>query len=395
MRGYVPLHETSFLDWPFFEDRHRRLARALDQWCHTHLADLSHDDTDRTCRTIVARLGADGWLAHSAPDPTDAAARIDVRSLAIIRETLARHHGLADFAFAMQGLGMGPVTLFGSLEQRTTWLSKTRAGAAIAAFALSEAASGSDVANMTTTATRDGDAYVLTGEKTWISNGGIADIYVVFARTGGMPGAKGISAFLVPAATPGLEIVERIDVTAPHPLARIAFNACRVPVSARIGGEGEGFRMAMATLDVFRPTVGAAALGFARKAFGLTSQRVLSRSLFGAPMTDLQMVQGHIADMALQIDAAALLIYRAAWTKDQGAERITREAALAKMYATEMAQDVVDRAVQLHGGDGVRAGTAIENLYREVRALRIYEGATDVQKVVIARAALAGSRAAR
>jgi acyl-CoA dehydrogenase len=393
--AHVPLHDTSFLDWPFFQDRHRKLARDLDAWCATHLADLGHGDTDGICKTIVARLGADGWLRHSAPDPADLSARIDVRSLAIIRETLARHHALADFAFAMQGLGMGPVSLFGTPGQRQMWLSKTRSGEAISAFALSEPASGSDVANMTTSAMRQGDHYVLDGEKTWISNGGIADIYIVFARTAGVPGSKGISAFLMSATTPGFSIVERIDVTAPHPLARIAFKACRIPVSARIGGEGEGFRMAMATLDVFRPTVGAAALGFARKALGLTLRRVQSRQLFGASMTDLQMVQGHVADMALQIDAAALLVYRAAWAKDQGAERITREAAMAKMYATEMAQDVVDRAVQLHGGDGVRVGNPVEDLYREVRALRIYEGATDVQKVVIARAALAGSRAAR
>ena len=392
---YVPLHDKSFLDWPFLEERHKRLAADLDAWCTTHLADLGHGDTDTTCRTIVSRLGADGWLKHSAPDPEDPRSRIDVRSLAIIRETLARHHGLADFAFAMQGLGMGPVTLFGTPQQRRDWLTLTRAGKAIAAFALSEPASGSDVANMTTTAKRNGDHYVIDGEKTWISNGGIANIYIVFARTGGAPGAKGISAFLVPATTPGLTIAERIDVTAPHPLARLAFKGCKVPATALIGGEGEGFRMAMATLDVFRPTVGAAALGFARKALGLTLRRVQERQLFGAPMTDLQMVQGHLADMALQIDAAALLVYRAAWAKDQGAERITREAAMAKLYATEMAQDVVDRAVQLHGGDGVRVGSAVEDLYREVRALRIYEGASDVQKVVIARAALAGSRAAR
>ena len=392
---HVPLHDTSFLDWPFFDERHRQLARNLDHWCRSQLADLGHDDTDRICKTIVARLGTDGWLTHSAPDPDDPKSRIDVRSLAIIRETLARHHGLADFAFAMQGLGMGPVTLFGTPLQRRDWLTLTRAGKAIAAFALSEPASGSDVANMTTSATRSGDSYIVDGEKTWISNGGIANIYIVFARTGGVPGSKGISAFLVPSTTPGLTIAERIDVTAPHPLARLDFKNCRIPASALIGAEGEGFRMAMATLDVFRPTVGAAALGFARKALGLTLKRVQTRSLFGAPMTDLQMVQGHLADMALQIDAAALLVYRAAWAKDQGADRITREAAMAKLYATEMAQDVVDRAVQLHGGDGVRAGSAVEDLYREVRALRIYEGASDVQKVVIARATLAGSRAAR
>ena len=382
--------DQSFLSWPFFEPRHRDLAEALDAWAAANLANVDHSDTDAACRAIVTMLGRDGWLLHSAPDPAVPAARLDVRTLALIRETLARHDGLADFAFAMQGLGAGPISLFGTSDQRWTWLSRTRGGDAISAFALSEPASGSDVANITTSARSDGGDYVIDGEKTWISNGGIADVYVVFARSGEGPGAKGLSAFIVPGDAKGLEIAERIDVIAPHPLARIRFDGCRVPANAMIGAPGEGFKIAMATLDVFRSTVGAAALGFARRALDAAATRAANRHLFGAPLANLQMVQGHIADMALDIDAAALLIYRAAWAKDQGSPRITREAAMAKLYATEAAQRVIDAAVQLHGGDGVRSGHPVEQLYREIRALRIYEGASDVQKVVIARAVLGG-----
>ncbi len=380
------MRDTSFLHWPFFEARHRALAEKLDAWADANLTGIDHGDTDAACRELVARLGEGGFLALTAPGEGNE--RLDVRSLALCRETLGRHDGLADFAFAMQGLGAGPVSLFGSDEQRAAWLSKTRAGAAIAAFALTEPASGSDVANIATSARRDGDDYILDGEKTWISNGGIADLYVVFARTGEGPGARGLSAFIVEGGHPGLEIAERLNVIAPHPLARLRFDNCRVPASAMVGKPGEGFKVAMATLDVFRTTVGAAALGFARRAMAETARRVAQRELFGAPMAELQMVQGHIADMALDIDAAALLVYRAAWTKDQGAARVSREAAMAKLYATEAAQRVIDTAVQLHGGDGVRAGHPVEALYREIRALRIYEGASDVQKVIIARAIL-------
>jgi acyl-CoA dehydrogenase len=382
--------DQSFLNWPFFEDRHRTLQRDLEAWSKAHLAHINHTDTDVACRSLVRALGDSGWLAHSAADPDAPGARVDVRSLALIRETLARHDGLADFAFAMQGLGAGPIALFGTPQQRTTWLTKTRAGQAIAAFALTEPASGSDVANLTMSARRDGAHYVLDGEKTWISNGGIADVYVVFARTA-PGGAKGLSAFIVPGVTPGLEIAERLHVIAPHPLARLRFNACRIPADAIIGREGNGFRIAMANLDVFRPTVGAAALGFARKALSLALQRSSSRELFGAPMSELQMVQGHLADMALKVDASALLVYRAAWTKDQGAPRVSREAAMAKLFATDAAQEVIDAALQMHGGEGVRSGHPIETLYREIRALRIYEGASDVQKVIIARATLAAA----
>jgi acyl-CoA dehydrogenase len=274
------------------------------------------------------------------------------------------------------------------MDQRKAWLPKTRAGKAIAAFALSEPASGSDVANIATVARRDGNGFVIDGEKTWISNGGIADFYIVFARTGQTPGARGLSAFIIEADNSGLAIAERLDVMAPHPLARLRFDGCRVPSSALIGSAGDGFKIAMATLDVFRTSVGAAALGFARRALDETLQRAASRHLFGAPLADLQLVQGHIADMALEIDAAALLVYRAAWTKDKGAARVTREAALAKLFATEAAQRVIDTAVQIHGGDGVRSGHPVEMLYREIRALRIYEGASDVQKIVIARSVL-------
>ena len=377
--------DRSFLNWPFFEDHHRALADQLDAWCAKNLP-VDHHDVDAACRELVAMLGRDGWLKPTAVD-TGNPGPLDVRTLCITRETLARHDGLADFAFAMQGLGTGALSLFGTPEQQQ-WLAKTRAGKAIPAFALSEPRSGSDVANMEMTATREGDDYLLSGEKTWISNGGIADLYIVFARTGEAPGAKGLSAFIVPGDAKGLTIAERLEVIAPHPLARLAFDKVRVPASALIGKPGDGFRIAMSVLDVFRSTVGAAALGFARRALDESIKRVRQRELFGAPMAELQMVQGHIADMALDVDAAALLIYRAAWTKDMGAARVTREAAMAKLFATDKAQDVIDRAVQLHGGDGVRKGHIVESLYREIRALRIYEGASDVQKVVIARQVL-------
>ncbi|WP_299843765.1 acyl-CoA dehydrogenase family protein [uncultured Paracoccus sp.] len=374
--------DRSFLDWPFFEDRHRELAAALDTWASANLP-VDHADVDAACRGLVRALGAGGWLRHSGGEA------LDIRSLCLIRETLARHDGLADFAFAMQGLGMGAVTLFGTPEQRQ-WLDRTRAGEAISAFALTEPGSGSDVARTATTAVREGSDWVLNGEKTYISNGGIADLYVIFARTGEAPGAKGLSAFLLPADRPGLEVLSRIEVMAPHPLAHLRLTDLRLPESALIGTAGGGFRVAMTVLDHFRPTVGAAALGFARRALDEALARVRERQLFGAPMAELQMVQGHIADMALKVDAAALLVYRAAWTKDKGAPRITREAAMAKLYATEAAQEVIDQAVQLFGGDGVRVGMAVESLYREIRALRIYEGASDVQKLVIARSVMGG-----
>ena len=374
--------DRSFLDWPFLEPRHKALALELDAFA-ARLA-VDHSDTDAACRALVAALGEAGWLDHTAVDPA-APGPLDVRSLCLIRETLARHDGLADFAFAMQGLGTGALSLFGTEAQRRRWLPETRAGRALAAFALTEPRSGSDVAATETTATRDGGGFVLEGEKTWISNGGIADVYTVFARTGEAPGARGLSAFVVPADAPGFEIVERLETIAPHPLARIRFDGVRLPADALIGKPGEGFKVAMSVLDVFRSTVAAAALGFARRALDEALARATSRRLFGAPLADLQMVQGHLADMALDVDAAALLTYRAAWTRDAGAPRVTREAAMAKLFATDRAQAVIDAAVQIHGGDGVRSGAVVERLYREIRALRIYEGASDVQKIVIAR----------
>lgn len=377
--------DRSFLAWPFFEDRHRALADTLEAWAGDALAGVDHSDTDAACRGLVSLLGEAGYLDHTAAEN----GRLDVRALCLIRETLARHDGLADFAFAMQGLGTGALSLFGSDEQKAQWLPLTRSGKAISAFALTEPQSGSDVANSTMTATRDGDDFVLNGEKTWISNGGIADLYTLFARTGEAPGAKGLSAFIVPADVAGLEIAERLETIAPHPLARLRFSDCHIPASAIIGAPGQGFRVAMSVLDVFRSTVAAAALGFARRALDEALDRVTSRQVQGAPLGDLQLVQGHIADMALDVDASALLVYRAAWAKDSGAPRVTREAAMAKLFSTDQAQAVIDRAVQLHGGDGVRSGHIVERLYREIRALRIYEGASDVQRVVIARQTMA------
>ncbi|MDE4131875.1 acyl-CoA dehydrogenase family protein [Phaeobacter sp. QD34_3] len=377
--------DQTFLNWPFFEDRHRQLAADLEAWAKGNLGGIDHSDTDAACRALVSALGQGGWARYSGAQEGEI---LDVRSLCLIRETLARHDGLADFAFAMQGLGTGAISLFGSAEQQAEWLPLTRSGQAISAFALTEPQSGSDVANSTMTATLDGDDYVLNGEKTWISNGGIADVYTLFARTGEGTGAKGLSAFIVPAGLPGFEVVERQQVIAPHPLATLRFTDCRIPKSAMIGAPGQGFRIAMSVLDVFRSTVAAAALGFARRALDEALARVTSRQVQGAPLFDLQMVQGHIADMALDVDAAALLVYRAAWTKDSGAARVTREAAMAKLFSTDQAQQVIDRAVQLHGGDGVRHGQKVEELYRDIRALRIYEGASDVQRVVIARQTL-------
>ena len=379
--------DKTFLDWPFFDDRHRALAAEVDDWAGASLAHVDHADADAACRALVRAMGDAGILTHSAVDPSGGA--LNVRSLCLIRETLARHDGLGDFAFAMQGLGTGAISLFGTDAQKADWLPLTRAGRAISAFALTEPQSGSDVANSTMTATRDGDDYVLNGEKTWISNGGIADVYTLFARTGEGPGAKGLSAFILPAGLPGFEITERLETIAPHPLATLRFTDCRIPASAMLGQPGQGFRIAMSVLDVFRSTVAAAALGFARRALDEALDRVTSRHVQGAALFELQMVQGHIADMALDVDASALLVYRAAATKDSGAPRGTREAAMAKLFATEQAQQVIDKAVQLHGGDGVRSGQMVERLYRDIRALRIYEGASDVQRVVIARQALA------
>jgi acyl-CoA dehydrogenase len=385
--------DQTFLDWPFFEPAHRELAIALDAWAEDNLADIDESDVDAACRELVRRLAEGRWLDHCVPAAFGGvSAKLDVRSLCLIRETLARHSGLADFAFAMQGLGSGAISLKGSAEIQKEYLPAVRTGQKIAAFALSEPEAGSDVAAMATTATRDGNGWRIGGEKTWISNGGIADYYTVFARTGEAPGARGLSAFVVDADTPGLEIAERIEVIAPHPLARLTFDNCHVPADNILGAPGEGFKVAMATLDIFRSTVGAAALGFARHALDAALDRAASRELFGGPLADLQMIQAKLADMALAVDASALLIYRAAWTKDLKADRITREASMAKLYATDSAQQVIDEAVQIFGGQGVVSGSPVEKLYREIRALRIYEGASEVQKVVIAKAALAARK---
>jgi len=379
------LEET--LSWPFFDDGHRRFAAALTRFADATLAGLPHDDVDAACRARVKALGEAGFLKAVVPAEHGGLHHsLDVRTLCLAREILAFRDGLSDFAFAMQGLGTASISLFGAPALTARYLPPVRDGRAIAAFALSEPEAGSDVAALATTAKADGDSHLrIDGSKTWISNGGIADHYVVFARTGEGPGAKGLSAFVVDADAPGLSVAERIEVIAPHPLAALRFEGVRVPLANRLGGPGDGFKVAMATLDVFRSTVGAAALGFARRALHETVERAASRKLFGAPLAELQLTQGAMADSASEVDASALLVYRAAWTKDQGAARVSREAAIAKMFATEAAQRVIDRAVQLHGGFGVTKGVKVEELYREIRALRIYEGATEVQKVVIAR----------
>lgn len=381
------------LDLPFFDDTHRELARELDAWCAASLA-VDHADTDAACRALVRQLGAAGWLRYCVPQAHGGVLpALDSRALCLLRETLARHDGLADFAFAMQGLGSGAITLAGSDALRERYLPRVARGEAIAAFALSEPEAGSDVAAMQCRATRDGDHYVIDGSKTWISNGGIADFYCVFVRTGEAPGARGISAFVVDADTPGLSIAERIDVMAPHPLATLAFDGCRVPVANRLGEAGQGFKVAMMTLDIFRASVAAAALGFGRAALDEAVARATTRPMFGGVLADLQLTQAALGDMATAIDAAALLTYRAAWLRDVRGVRTTREAAMAKMVATENAQQVIDRAVQMFGGLGVKVGTRVESLYREIRSLRIYEGATEVQKLIIARETLAAHRA--
>ena len=378
------------LTWPFFDAAHRSFVQSLAEWADANLSALPHDDVDAACRARVRALGEAGFLRAVVPaEHGGLHPRLDVRTLCLAREILAFRDGLSDFAFAMQGLGSGAISLYGSDEIKVRYLPRVRHGRAIAAFALSEPEAGSDVAALAATARPDGAGHVrLDGRKTWISNGGIADFYVVFARTGEGPGAKGLSAFVVDADAPGLTVAERIEVIAPHPLATLDFAGARVPVGQRLGRPGEGFKVAMATLDIFRATVGAAALGFARRALHETVERVAHRKLFGAPLADLQLTQAAIADSATEVDASALLVYRAAWQKDQGTPRVTREAAMAKMFATEAAQRVIDRAVQLHGGLGVTKGVKVEELYREIRALRIYEGATEVQKLVIARETL-------
>ena len=390
----APTTDHSWLDWPFFEDRHRSLARELDDWAPRNANHAHGDDLDNECRTLVRALAAGGWLAHAVAGRAHGGAgdAIDTRAICLIRETLARHSGLADFAFAMQGLGSGAISLAGSAAQRERYLPQVVSGRAIAAFALSEPEAGSDVAALACSATRDGHHYVLNGEKTWISNGGIADFYVVFARTGATTSGKpssGISAFIVDAGTPGFEVAERIRVLAPHPLARLRFADCRVPESQVVGDPGEGFKIAMRTLDVFRTSVAAAALGFGRRALDEAVSRALSRRMFNGVLADFQLTQAKLADMVTTLEGAALLTYRAAWQRDRG-RPVSREAAMAKLVATEGAQRVIDAAVQIFGGLGVVSEQPVERLYREIRALRIYEGASEVQQLIIARELLRG-----
>ena len=379
--------DRSFLGWPFFGDEHRTLARELDSWVAAERDALAHPasgDVDAACIALVRRLGAAGWLRWAVPAAYGGATeRLDVRSLCLVREILAHADGLADFAFAMQGLGTGPISLFGSEELKRRYLPPVARGERLAAFALSEADAGSDVAAMATTARRVDGGFVIDGAKTWISNGGIADHYVVFCR---FPeaGERGFAAFVVDADNPGLRVTERIDTIAPHPLATLAFEGCRVSAEALVGEAGGWLKVALGTLDVFRSTVGAAALGFARRALDEAVGWVTQRRAFGKPLAEFQLTQARIAEMALAVDASALLVYRAAWTRDGGAARVTREAAMAKLHATESAQRVIDDAVQLFGGRGVRSGETVERLYREIRALRIYEGTSEIQKLVIA-----------
>ena len=388
------MREQPHLDWPFFDERHRSFARELDAWAHEHVPQDHAHDVDAACRSLVKALGAGGWLRHAVGGTAHGGAVdvIDTRSICLARETLARHSGLADFAFAMQGLGSGAISLDGTPAQKQRYLPRVARGEAIAAFALSEPDAGSDVAAMACAARIDGDHAVLDGEKTWISNGGIADFYVVFARSGEAPGARGISAFIVDADTPGFEIAERIDVIAPHPLGRLRFTNCRVPLAQRISEGGAGFKVAMRTLDVFRTSVAAASLGFARRALDEALQRATTRRMFDKTLADFQLTQAKLAQMALTVDSAALLTYRAAWQRDQG-RNVTREAAMAKLAATEGAQQVIDAAVQIWGGLGVVSEQPVERLYREIRALRIYEGASEVQQLIIARELLKDVRA--
>ena len=384
------MSDKSYLDWPFFDETHRELAAKLEGWAVQNLYDtLGADDVDNTCRALVARLGQGDWLRYAVPGAFGGArAKLESRCLCLIRETLARHSALADFAFAMQGLGSGPISLHGTEELKQRYLPRVARGEWIAAFALSEPDAGSDVAAIAASARLEGAEYILNGTKTWISNGGIADFYTVIVRTGEAPGAKGLTALVVDAGAAGLEIAERINVTAPHPLATLRFRECRVPVKHRLGEPGAGFKVAMETLDVFRASVAAASLGLARRALDEAMARARGRKMFGRVLADFQLTQAAIADMAVAIDASALLTYRAAWLRDVKGARTTREAAMAKLVATESAQEVIDRAVQIFGGLGVRSGHIVEQLYRDIRPLRIYEGASEVQKLIIARETL-------
>lgn len=378
---------TDWLNWPFLEDRHRDLHARLVDWCAANIGEHHSDDVEAECRSLVAALGRAGFLKLCVADGDQLP---DVRSLAMVRALLASCSGLADFAFAMQGLGSGAISLAGSGEQKAEWLPKVANGEAIAAYALTEPETGSDAANIAMTARRDGEGWVLDGEKSYISNGTIADLLTVFARTGEGEGARGISAFIVRGDDHGLSVAERIEVIAPHPLARLKFDGVKGEL---LGEPGEGFKIAMQTLNLFRVTVGAAALGFATRALNEALNFATSRKLGSGTLADNAVTQEKLGEMATSIDASALLIARAAWQQDMGKADNRRAAAMAKLHATEEAQKVIDMAVQMHGGLGVTRGAKVEELYREIRALRIYEGASEVQRMIIARDLLKEHRA--
>jgi len=390
------MSDTTYLDWPFFDKTHREFAADLTTWAKKEIAPHENDDhrtndaLDNSFKNIIKKLGEAGWLKYTIPAAYGGALEhFDVRHIALARSILGYHTGIADFAFAMQGLGSGSITLFGSKELKEKYLPDVGTGNRTAAFAISEPECGSDVASMSTEAKLNGNHYVINGVKTWISNAGIADQYVLFARTGDAPGAKGLSAFVIDADNPGLKITERINVIAPHPLGTVTLTDCRVPTSSMLGESGSGFKVAMTTLDIFRTTVGGAALGFARRAMDEAIARAKSREAFGKKISEFQIIQSKIGDMAVKIDAAALLVFRSAWVKDIQQIRVTRESSMAKLYATESAQEVIDEAVQIFGGMGVVSEMTVERLYREIRALRIYEGTSEIQKLVIAGQAMA------
>lgn len=378
---------------PFFEQSHRQLHDDAHAWSAKQFTQRVHQgNVDTLCKNLVRTLGDAGWLRYCVPAQYGGVLPgLDSRSLCLLRQTLGYYDGLADFAFVVQGLGSGPISLFGSEHLKQKYLPHVASGKMIASFALSEPEAGSDVAAMTTRATRTTNGYRLNGVKTWISNAEIADFYTVFARVEGDE-AEGVTAFVVDADTPGLTISERFEVCAPHPIGSLTFTDCEIPVSQRLANPGQGFKVAMQNLDVFRASVGAAALGFAEAALDMAITRANTRPMFGAMLADLQMTQAAIGDMSTEIDAATLLIYRAAWERDVLQRRTTKSAAMAKMFATESAQRVIDRSLQLHGGLGVKVGHPLEMLYREIRALRIYEGATEVQQVIIARETMKNKR---
>ena len=382
------MNAPAHLELPFFESPHRDLASRLFTWTerNRHLLEADEHDVENATRRITSALGAAGWLQYLLPEKWGGARpALDVRSLCLIRETLATYSGIADCAMAIQGLGSVPIALFGTDVLRQRYLPGILSGARLGAFALSEPDSGSDVAAMHTSARAEGDVFVLRGAKAWISNAGIADHYVVFAQTGQTGDAKGVAAFVIDAGTPGFAITDRPQIIAPHAIGTLVFDDCRVPASSLLGQPGDGFRIAMSTLDIFRPSVGAAALGLARRALSETLDRVARREVFGRTLAEFQATQMRLADMAVDIDAAALLVYRAAWAKDTQDRRVTLESAVAKLHATEAAQRVIDSAVQLFGGLGVTIGSTVERLYREIRPLRIYEGTSEIQKIIIAR----------